>query len=194
MKKRNIGLLFGAFALGALGFLQPVKANTYRSLGVKDLSSLSKSPASIGFKGKVINIEDTKDHQRVTFEIQEVLRGDVPRESTLTLNFKKPAQLHTLGWPQQKVPVFSRDEESVLFVTQNVRGEDFFIGGEDQSRFYVKKVGSRSLIWNGLGNRNLIDTQSTNTLMRAIVNDMQGRNEGSIDYQDFKKLLDQTQE
>ncbi len=192
MKKINV-ILLGLVLLG-IPTVKSIQATTYRNVGLKDLATLSKSSGSLGFKGKVIQIQDSKDYQKVSFEVQEVLRGVAPSQNTLTLNFRKPVKLHVQGWAQQKPPAFTKDEESVLFVTRNIKGDDFFIGGEDQARFYVKKTGTRSVIWNNLGNRNLVDTQSSNTLMRSIVSDMQSRNEGSIDYQDFKKLLDQSEE
>lgn len=169
----------------------------YRILGPGDLSSAARTGGSMAFKGKVLGVETKPGSQEVSFLIQDVIRGNLRSGSQITLSFLDFNSAPRTGNLRLRMggnpPRFQPNEETVVFVTLNADGKCFFIGGEDQSRFYVKNIQGRSFLWNRMGNKNIINVKSTTPLVKHIIKDMQNRQEGSIAYDDFKKLLDESE-
>lgn len=197
-RKALIRIVVLTFMFSFLGF-STAHAVMFKMLGAKDLGKASGTSGSMAIKGTVLKI--LKDEQKslliVTFKVEEWLRGG--REGSkngdeITLNFAIPTLKNNFRSYLMQIPppLLNEGMQTVLFVTKNFAGNYSLIGGE-QGQMFVTKSAGKEYIYNNLGNVNLIpnSNQSSNKLIQKIVGDMQQRGEGTISYDDFKKLINQ---
>ncbi|GEM_PF-3392459 len=192
MKNKKIWVALGLGLMMLIG-LSSAHAVMFRMLGGKELSQAADSSGSMAFKGKVTKIEQKQEGQAITFHIQDALRGKINNGEVLTLEFPNPKYNNNLRLsmgipPPQNLSVGA---ETVLFVTTNVAGKTFLIGG-DQGQYYISNEGGKQTVYNRLGNANFFsEKEMAQPLMQKVVQGMRERNSGSIPYNDFKKLLNQ---
>jgi len=193
-RQRSLCLFLGLFLISVSAF-----ATTFRTIQITHLARFGKSESSYAFKGTVEKIEDQAGSRRVTFKVEDVISGKINPNQSLVLSFpdySKPSgpvinyRLKII----QPTPVFKKGEKVVLFTTRNIHGQDFFFGGEEQTRFQVEEKNGKELIRNANHNRNLISSEpeeQKSTLRRKFEKSIQSSSQGQVGYDDFKKMIEE---
>ncbi len=192
-RKALIKIVILTFVFCFMGF-STAHAVMFRMLGAKDLGRAAATNGSMAFKGKVLKVEQTTDSQKITFQVQDVIKGNLKAGDVITLQFPDPKFNNNMRLsmgippPQSLVP----GVETVLFTTTRMLdGKTLLIGG-DQGQYYLSNEGGKAGVYNSLGNSNFFSEQEMgNPLMKKVVQGMQERNSGTIPYEDFKKLINQ---
>ncbi len=192
--KKNFLLL--AFLFG-FSFPFSLQALTYRNLDAASLSKAARTAGSVAFKGVVDKIENKEGGLEVSFKVQEVLRGTSPSSQSFTLHFPDDTQRKVINLRygmRMQPPTFARNETVVLFVTTNIRGEHFLIGGE-QGLYRVQKVNGQEYLLNAHNNSNLLNStplNETSRMYKLLKYESSTSTQTGIIYEDFKQLLDET--
>lgn len=162
-------------------------------LNAKQIYQSSQTGNALIFRGKILKTEDLRDQgaRSVTFEVKEVLYGNLKVGETKTLLFPHPqiatrplAMFSVLEPPPQEL---SPSSEVVLFVSPNIRGHYIPTGGYGQSLFKVDYLNGKAFVINSLKNSNLISKTSP-TLAQKALTEMKGSNQ-AVSWETFKALL-----
>ena len=181
--------------LASLTFSSPLYATRFRMLDAKGLGVAASQYGAMGFKGKILKIENVEGDRRITILVQDVLRGDIKEGQTIVLNFPGPSAPNQLSYVKTfKIPLPSSlnvGDTTVLFVSRNMFGKNFLIGGE-QGQFFVTQQNGKEYIYNRFNNQNIFSTNASKSpLMKQVMGDMYERNSGTISITDFKKLMNE---
>lgn len=194
MKKQRLWVASGLFVLFSSLLALPSHAVMFRMLDAPQLGKAANTNGSMAFKGKVTKIEQVADGQAITFQIQDALKGKIKTGDTVTLTFPDPKFNRNLrladGFPPpQRLGVSS---EGVFFTTTRALDNKSFLIGGLQGQFFIAQQGGHSVVYNSIGNANLFSSQQmANPFMKKVVQKMREDNSGAVNYEDFKKLINQ---
>ena len=177
--KRELLLIFSALA--TLLSAQPAQALLTMQLNLKQLTVLAERV----FVGTCVEVKETRDEQRrevqyVTFQVEEVLKGEPATE----IRFKQMAN-KGLG---ADLPQYSVGEEAVVFLAaaHPETGLSAPIG-LIQGKFVIQSSGERGRqVVNGVGNRGLLVGLQKGSKVKRLST---GEGHGPLPFEGFVSLV-----
>ncbi len=170
-----------------------VRAASYRVVDLQTLGSISNTPDTIAFWGKVLKVNDLPNSKEYVFEVKEGLRGDLKAGQTINLKFADSSKHSTNAYSMRDFgtpPLIYPGYEVVVFATPNSKKEYFIVGGPGQGIFYVKYYNGEPGFYNSMGNQNFVSTSSDNQYMKTALTQMKEKNTGAVvGWSTFKALL-----
>lgn len=176
---KTILRVFSALLLVSIFFCPvPLKADTTIPVNMADMTA----KADRIFKGICTAATPGKngglDVITYTFQVLEVLKGDVPNPFQFT------------QWTVKGAPIYQPNDEVLLFLNKtSKRGLSSTIGNE-QGKFLVIQKEGKSQVVNGRNNIDLFGGAKTKGLSKAMgVGGVSPDASGPIDEESFKKMI-----